>query len=74
MYIQDLIQWKDFNDDTLSFYRAIGVDMICLDIRSMHKLEGARDLRTGQDSAAFFGNANPTMIAIKNNEFFIKSI
>lgn len=57
MYIQDLIQWKDFNDDTLSFYRAIGVDMICLDIRSMHKLEGARDLRTGQDSAAFFGNA-----------------
>ena len=57
MYIQDLVQWGEFNDETLSFYRAIGVDMICLDIRSMHRVEGARDLRDGRDSSGFFEEA-----------------
>jgi mannonate dehydratase len=34
MYIQDQVNWNEFGDEILSFYRAIGVDMIHLDVRS----------------------------------------
>ena len=53
MYIQDLIQWREFDDAHLRFYRAIGVDMICLDIRAMHRVDPSMDLRDGRDSTGF---------------------
>lgn len=54
MTIQDHVSWADFNDDTLRFSRAIGADMICLDIRAMHRLDPSLDLRDGRDSRPFF--------------------
>lgn len=54
MTIQDHVSWADFNDDTLRFSRAIGADMICLDIRAMHRLDPTMDLRDGRDSRPFF--------------------
>ena len=54
MYVQDLLQWEQFDDEHLSFYKAIGVDMLCLDIRAMHKKDPSMDLRDGRDSTAFF--------------------
>jgi mannonate dehydratase len=54
MYIQDLLAWPQFNDEHLSFFKALGVDYVCLDIRSMHRAEGGRDLRDGKDSTDFF--------------------
>ncbi len=53
MNIQDLVQWREFNDETLSFYKTIGVDMICLDIRDMHNVDPTKDLRDGRDSTDF---------------------
>jgi hypothetical protein len=34
VYIQEVVKWTGLNDETLSFYKAIGVDMIHLDIRT----------------------------------------
>jgi len=53
MYIQDLLGWNQFDDENLSFFNAIGVDYLCLDIRSMHRVEGALDVRDGKDSTDF---------------------
>lgn len=57
MTIQDHVSWADFNDETLQFSRAIGADMICLDIRAMHRLDPSMDLRDGRDSRPFFESA-----------------
>jgi mannonate dehydratase len=54
MYIQDLLSWDQFTDENLSFFKAIGVDYLCLDIRAMHKTDPALDLRDGRDSTDFF--------------------
>ena len=54
MYIQDLLTWDQFDDENLSFFNAIGIDYLCLDIRGMHRVEGALDLRDGPDSTNFF--------------------
>ena len=45
MYIQDLLSWNQFDDEHLSFFRTIGIDYLCLDIRSMHRMDGELDLR-----------------------------
>ena len=52
MYIQDQIRWADLNGDTLSFYKALGVDMIHLELRGGVSTAGAglgEDLRAGRD-------------------------
>ncbi|MDP6114926.1 MAG: mannonate dehydratase [Planctomycetota bacterium] len=54
MTIQDWLSWTQLDDERLSFYKAIGVDMICLDIRSMHRDDPSLDLRDGRDSTGFF--------------------
>ena len=49
MYIQDLLSWEQFNDENLSFFNAIGVDRLCLDIRGMHRVDPfARPARWGR--------------------------
>ncbi len=57
MYIQDLLQWGEFDDEHLSFFKAIGVDMVCLDIRAMHRVDPSMDLRDGRDSTGFLEDA-----------------
>lgn len=54
MYIQDLLSWEQFNDENLSFFNAIGIDRLCLDIRGMHHLDPSLDLRDGADRTDFF--------------------
>ncbi len=54
MYIQDLLNWAQFNDEHLSFFNAIGIDYLCLDIRSMHRVNPSLDLRDGKESTHFF--------------------
>lgn len=54
MYIQDLLNWAQFNDEHLSFFNAIGIDYLCLDIRSMHKVDLSLDLRDGRERTHFF--------------------
>ena len=51
MYIQDLLSWNQFDDEHLSFFRTIGIDYLCLDIRSMHRMDGELDLRENGDAA-----------------------
>ena len=60
MYIQDQIKWSDFNDEILSFYRAIGVDMIHLDVRAgVSGVDASlgQDLREGRDCTDRFAEA-----------------
>ena len=57
MYIKDQLSWNDFDEEHLNFYRAIGVDMICLDIRAMHKHDPDLDFRDGRDTTGFFDAA-----------------
>ena len=54
MYIQDLLSWNQFDDEHLSFFRTIGIDYLCLDIRSMHRMDGELDLRENGDNTNFF--------------------
>ena len=54
MYIQDLLSWERFNDENLSFFNAIGIDRLCLDIRGMHRVDPSLDLRDGVDRTDFF--------------------
>ncbi len=54
MFIQDLLNWDQFDDAHLSFFKAIGVDAVCLDIRGMHRIAGADDLRDGVERTDFF--------------------
>lgn len=55
MHIQDSIPWTHLNDETLSFYRSIGVDLIQVDLRSgVSTVEAAVDLRDGRDSTPLF--------------------
>jgi len=54
MYIQDLLSWSQFNDENLSFFKAIGIDYLCLDIRSIQKTDDVFDFREGRDSVDFF--------------------
>ncbi len=57
MIIQDLLTWEQFDDEHLSFFKAIGIDCLCLDIRAMHRSDPALDLRHGRDSTDFFAAA-----------------
>ncbi len=57
MYLHDVVNWTDFNDETLSFYRAISVDMIQLDLRTGGKVEAERHVRAGKDSTEIFEQA-----------------
>lgn len=49
MYIQERVPWENFNDDLLSFYKAISVDMIDLDIRHIRQTNPELTPRTGVD-------------------------
>ena len=57
MIIQDLLGWDQFDDENLSFFRAIGIDCVCLDIRNMHRADPKLDLREGRDSTEFLAAA-----------------
>ena len=54
MYIQDLLSWDHFTDENLDFFKAIGIDYLCLDIRAMAQSDPTLDLRDGRDSTSFF--------------------
>jgi len=49
MYIQERVNWANLNDDMLSFYKAISVDMIDLEIRGIHQTNPELNPRTGAD-------------------------
>jgi len=57
MYLHDVVNWTDFDDETLSFYRAISVDMIQLDLRTGGTVEAERLVRAGVDSTDLFEQA-----------------
>ena len=57
MHIQDQIHYNEFDDEHLGFYKAIGVDMICLDIRAIHKDDPTADPRTGGDCTGLLESA-----------------
>ena len=57
MYLHDVVNWSDFDDETLSFYRAISVEMIQLDLRTGGKVEAERHVRAGKDSTELFEQA-----------------
>jgi D-mannonate dehydratase len=74
MYIQEAVKWTDLTDETLSFYRAVGVDMIHLDIRSgVSRIDPALDLRDGRDSTTLFEQARQKVEAhgLKLNTVFM---
>lgn len=64
MYIQDALRWSELDTAHLDFYRAIGVDMIHLDIRAdvsrADPTMGA-DLRAGKDCTTRFEQARDTV-------------
>ena len=76
MYIQDQVRYTELNDEVLSFYRALGVDMIHLDIRSgvstVDSDLGQR-LRHGEDCTASFEQAREQITAhgMKLNNVFM---
>ena len=57
MYLHDVINWTEFDDETLSFYGAISVDMIQLDLRTGGRVEAERIVRAGRDSTELFEKA-----------------
>ncbi len=57
MYLHDVVNWTEFDDETLSFYRAISVDMIQLDLRTGGSVEAERHVRAGKDSTEIFEQA-----------------
>ena len=60
MYIQDQVRYDALTDDVLNFYRAIGVDMIHLDIRSGVSTVDSdlgQKLRNGEDFTRLFEQA-----------------
>lgn len=80
MYIQDQIRWADLMDATrrdewLSFYRAIGVDMIHLDLRTGVSTAGSlgEDLRNGRDCTDLLVQAREQIEAygLKLNNVFM---
>ncbi len=55
MYIQEVVHLADFDAGLLDFYRAIGVDMIQLDLRTgVSRLAEGEDFKDGRDSAELF--------------------
>jgi mannonate dehydratase len=58
MYIQDVVSWSNLNDDILSFYKAISVDFIHLDLRSgVSTGDASLDPRDGKDRTELFEKA-----------------
>jgi hypothetical protein len=57
--ILDQVSWANFNDDILSFYKAIGVDLVHFDIRAGGKTSTTAsplggDVKAGKDCTAAF--------------------
>lgn len=76
MYIQDTVRWPDLDDDHLNFYRAIGVDMIHLELRGSVSRAGSeigQELRAGRDCTEQFEKARETVEAhgLKLNNVFM---
>ncbi len=77
MYIQDVVNWSNFDDELLSFYQTIGVDMIHLDIRSggVSKTGSGlgQDLRDGRDCTEVFEQAREKVEShgLKLNNIFM---
>lgn len=76
MYIQDQIRWADLNGDTLSFYKALGVDMIHLELRGGVSTAAAglgEELRAGRDCTVQFEQARAIIEAhgLKLNNVFM---
>ncbi len=57
MHIHDVMSWNEFDDELLSFYRAISVDVIQLDLRTGGKSEAEQMVRQGRDSTELFEKA-----------------
>ncbi len=76
MYIQDQISWANFDEETLTFYQAIGVDTIHLDVRggvSKNDASLGADLREGKDCTDRFAWARDRVEAhgMKLNNVFV---
>ena len=71
MTIQDQIQFSEFNEDVLSFYRAIGIDMVCLDIRFADDEDMNVNMRGGADSTEFFERARDKVEAQRMELFSV---
>lgn len=75
MYIQDIVRWADLNNDILSFYKAIGVDMVHLELRGGVSTVGSslgEKLRNGEDCTAELAQAREQVEAhgmVLNNVF-----
>lgn len=53
MYIQETVQWSRLDDEVLAFYKAIGVDMIQVDLRAgVSTVDPAVDWADGRDRTA----------------------
>lgn len=76
MYIQDQVRWTELDDEILSFYRAIGVDCIHLELRSgVARADEslAADLRAGKDCTDRFTQARERIEShgLKLNNVFL---
>ena len=76
MYIQDQIRWDQLDEEILGFYRAIGVDMIHLELRGGVSTVGAgigEALRHGRDCTAQLEQAREKIEAhgMKLNNVFM---
>ncbi len=79
MFIQDAVNWTNFDDDVLRFYKAIGVDMIHLDVRSsVSEVDASlgRDLREGVDCTATLERARERVEShgMKLNNIFMSAL
>ncbi|MBI2502523.1 MAG: mannonate dehydratase [Candidatus Latescibacteria bacterium] len=55
MYIQEVVPFANFDPDLLDCYRALGVDLIQLDLRAgVSRLAEGEDFKDGQDRSALF--------------------
>ncbi|MFZ1756148.1 MAG: mannonate dehydratase [Caldilineaceae bacterium] len=76
MLIQDQVNWANFNDELLTFYQAIGVDTIHLDVRGgVSKTDQTlgMDLRAGKDCTDQLARARERVEAhgMKLNNIFM---
>jgi mannonate dehydratase len=78
MYIQDQVGYAQLGDDILSFFRAISVDSIHLELRtgvSQTNLSLVDDLKTGKDCTDIFAQAREKVEAhgMKLNNIFMSA-
>jgi len=73
LYIQDVVSLSDLNDEILAFYKALGVDMVQVDLRAgVSRINPDFDPRDGQDCTEVFEKARAQIEAhgLKLNAVF----